>query len=296
MDKGFRRIVFTLMIFVGLTVLLVSVWLSYNFNAETKLLQLIPDQSNWFLHVQTNQLRSDFSESPKPPASIDTLVETISHLAVFNKIKDPKTTGIGLYSDVLVFGMKEGNFFCLSLSRESKFTLFCQQAFRDGLLELPADKGNYYYAKCKDKNIYIAFKSKALLVYIPNDTLVNKTSIEKVLGLIFSHKSNTIMQNSRVKFLYEDDPDMVFYSTKPQYGLSQSAYFPKVKKGEKAYVVFRYPENMGIINPSPLMLASKAGLTVDVEASLNTKNEITPEEALSLLARALNQYIIYYNQ
>ncbi|MDA1182449.1 MAG: DUF4836 family protein, partial [Bacteroidetes bacterium] len=275
---------------------LVGFYLSYNFNAKTRLLQLIPDQSNWFLHVQTKQLRSDFSESPKPPAAIDTLVETISHLAVFKKIKDPKTPGIGLYSDVLVFGIQEGIFFCLSLSSEAKFKIFFQQALKNGLLALSVDKGNYYYAKCKDKNVYIAFKSKALVVYIPKDTVVNTALNETVLGLIFSNKPNAIMQNSTVKFLYEDDPDMIFYSTKPQYGLSQSAYFPKIEKGKEGHLVFRYPNKEGIANPSPLMLASKVGLTVDVEASLNSNNEITPEEALSLLARALNQYLIFYNQ
>ena len=111
MDKGFRRIAFTIMGLTALTVISVGVYLWYNFNARSRLVLVIPETAIWFVHVQTKLLRSDFSKSVEQPEGIAMLRKTISGLPIFKKVKDAGEPGIALYSDVVAFGLDEGTCF-----------------------------------------------------------------------------------------------------------------------------------------------------------------------------------------
>jgi len=118
MDKGFRRIAFTIMGLTALTVISVGVYLWYNFNARSRLVLVIPETASWFVHVQTKLLRADFAKSSEQPQGIAMLRKTISELPIFKKVKDAGEPGIALYSDVVAFGLYECT--CLSLSLTSE--------------------------------------------------------------------------------------------------------------------------------------------------------------------------------
>ena len=109
------------------------------------------------------------------------------------------------------------------------------------------------------------------------------------------------MQNPTVQALYEDEPELVFYSSDKSYGLSQAIDFPVVSDSKAPFanpVKFIYPTLMsdGASKPSPLMLAAKAKLPFNIDACINSKNEMDAHTALDLALRIFNQSIHQISQ
>lgn len=273
----------------ALTVISVGVYLWYNFNARSRLVLVVPSSAQWFLHVQTKLLRSDFSKSTKAPAGIDQLRSTVSHLPIFQGVKDAGEPGIALYSDVVSFGMKEGQFLALSITSEERFKLFMQSLKKRNMLKGGIDKGRYFYAEFPSGKAYVAFKYKALVIFKPADTTCDYHVAESAFDQVFAEKTHTLMQNSSVQALYEDEPEVVFYSTSPAYGLSQSLDFPEVsdQREGSSYVKFAYPSRKGDTPLSPLMLVAKAGYQAQLESSIDKENRMTAHTALDLMAKIL---------
>lgn len=317
MDKGFRRIVFTIMLLTTVTVLSVGIYLWYNFNARSRLVLVIPASSQWFLHVQTKQIRADFANYPNEPSGIARLRATIKNLPIFKGMQDPTVPGIGLFSDVVAFGLQTnvegrnyaGNFMSLSLTSEEKFKKFLSELVQKGKLHRLIDKNKYSYAKFTNANAFVVYKYKAMMIFVPGDTIENMVANEKILDVVFASKPHEMMQNPTVQTLYKGEPDVVFYSASPKYGFSQSMDFPemiggsnvalsngqsKIVKANDQMVKFSYPNQMkdAASSPSPLMMFFKCGLNVSVEHSLNLQNQLAADEALSLLADALNFHIL----
>lgn len=321
MDKGFRRIVFMLMGLTAITVISVGVYLWYNFNTRSNLVLVIPASSKWFLHVQTKKLRSDFAASTTPPKSVDSLKNTIASLSVFKGVKDASEPGIGLYTDVVAFEVDGGKFLCLSLTSEEKFKAFVAKMQKQQQLHKSIQKSRYTYAKFASKNAYLVYQYKVCMVFVPNDSLENALSNEKILDVVFPEKTHTMMQNPTVQALYEDEPELVFFASDKSYGLSQAIDFPVVSDSKAPFanpVKFIYPTLMleggdksesgkmleskastaskGSSKPSPLMLAAKAKLPINIDASINSKNEMDAHTALDLVLRIFNQSIHQISQ
>ncbi|MFM8996174.1 MAG: hypothetical protein ACKOI1_07975, partial [Bacteroidota bacterium] len=209
-DKGFRRIAFTIMGLTALTVLSVGVYLWYNFNARSRLVLVVPATAQWFLHVQTKLLRADFAKTQVPPAGVEVLRKTIANLPIFAKVKDAGEPGLALYSDVVAFGLDEGDFFALSLTSEERFKSFLQSLRKRNLVKGGIDKGRYFYAEFQNGRAYVAFKYKALVIFKPSDSAADYKVAEKAFDQVFAEKTHTLMQKEEIQSLYTDEPEVVF--------------------------------------------------------------------------------------
>lgn len=290
MDKGFRRIAFTIMGLTALTVISVGVYLWYNFNARSRLVLVVPSTAQWFLHVQTKLLRGDFSASTTAPEGIDVLRKTVAALPIFQGMKDAGEPGIALYSDVVSFGMPEGQFLALSITSEERFKTFMKSLKKRNLLKGGIDKGRYFYAEFPSGKAYVAFKYKALVIFKPGDSRCDYHVAESAFDQVFAEKTHTMMQNSTVQALYEEEPEVVFYSSAPAFGLSQSLDFPTINNEQtvSSYVKFAYPGKKGDLPVSPLMLVAKAGYPIELEKSIDKENRMTAQTALDLMAKILD--------
>ena len=290
-----------LMGLTSITVISVGVYLWYNFNTRSNLVLVIPASSKWFLHVQTKKLRSDFAASTTPPRSVDSLKSTIASLSVFKGVKDASEPGIGLYSDVVAFEVDGGKFLCLSLTSEEKFKAFVAKFQKQKKLHNTIQKPRYAYAKFTSTNAYLVYQYKVCMVFVPNDSIENAALNEKILDVVFPEKTHTMMQNPTVQALYEDEPELVFYSSDKSFGLSQGIDFPVVSASKAPFanpVKFIYPTLKldGATQPSPLMLAAKVKLPFNIDACINPKNEMDAHTALDLAMRIFNQSIHQISQ
>lgn len=293
MDKGFRRIAFTIMGLTALTVISVGVYLWYNFNARSRLVLVVPASAQWFLHVQTKLLRGDFAETKTPPAGIEALRKTVSSLPIFQRVKDAGEPGLALYSDVVAFGLREGDFLALSLTAEDRFKSFLQSLRKQNLVKGGIDKGRYFYAEFASGKAYVAFKYKAMVIFKPADSMADYQVAEKAFDQVFAEKTHTMMQKEGVQSLYENEPEVVYFASAPTFGLSQSLDFPELgnKDAQNTYVNFQYPELKSENKPSPLMLVAKARYPVAVDSTIDTKNRMSAHTALDLMARILDHKI-----
>lgn len=276
-----------------LTVISVGVYLWYNFNARSRLVLVVPASAQWFLHVQTKLLRSDFSKTISPPEGIETLRNTISKLPAFATVKDAGEPGLALYSDVVAFGLKEGSFLALSLTSEERFKTFLQSLRKRNLVKGGIDKGRYFYAEFPSGKVYVAFKYKAVVVFKPNDSTSDYRTAEKAFDQVFAEKTHTLMQQEAVQALYDGEPEVVFYSTAPQFGLSQSVDFPELgtNDAKNSFVKFQYPGKKDGGVASPLMLVAKAGYPAVLESCIDKENRMSAHTALDLMAKILDQQI-----
>jgi hypothetical protein len=251
--------------------------------------------------VQTKKLRSDFAASTTPPRSVDSLKSTIASLSVFKGVKDASEPGIGLYSDVVAFEVNGGKFLCLSLTSEEKFKAFVAKLQKQKKLHKTIQKPRYAYAKFTSTNAYLVYQYKVCMVFVPKDSIENAALNEKILDVVFPEKTHTMMQNPTVQALYEDEPELVFYSSDKSFGLSQGIDFPVVSASKAPFanpVKFIYPTLKldGATKPSPLMLAAKVKLPFNIDACINPKNEMDAHTALDLALRIFNQSIHQISQ
>jgi len=277
----------------ALTVLSVGVYLWYNFNARSRLVLVVPATAQWFLHVQTKLLRADFAKTQVPPAGVEVLRKTIANLPIFAKVKDAGEPGLALYSDVVAFGLNEGDFFALSLTSEERFKSFLQSLRKRNLVKGGIDKGRYFYAEFQNGRAYVAFKYKALVIFKPSDSAADYKVAEKAFDQVFAEKTHTLMQKEEIQSLYTDEPEVVFYSTAPAFGLSQAIDFPSVEAGDakQHFVKFSYPSKSSGSSVSPLMLVAKAKYPAQLENCIDQQNRMSAHTALDLLSRILNQKI-----
>jgi hypothetical protein len=251
---------------------------------------VVPSTAQWFLHVQTKLLRGDFSASTTAPEGIDVLRKTVAALPIFQGMKDAGEPGIALYSDVVSFGMPEGQFLALSITSEERFKTFMKSLKKRNLLKGGIDKGRYFYAEFPSGKAYVAFKYKALVIFKPGDSRCDYHVAESAFDQVFAEKTHTMMQNSTVQALYEEEPEVVFYSSAPAFGLSQSLDFPTINNEQavSSYVKFAYPGKKGELPVSPLMLVAKAGYPIELEKSIDKENRMTAQTALDLMAKILD--------
>lgn len=277
----------------ALTVLSVGVYLWYNFNARSRLVLVVPATAQWFLHVQTKLLRADFAKTQVPPAGVEVLRKTIANLPIFAKVKNAGEPGLALYSDVVAFGLNEGDFFALSLTSEERFKSFLQSLRKRNLVKGGIDKGRYFYSEFQNGRAYVAFKYKALVIFKPSDSAADYKVAEKAFDQVFAEKTHTLMQKEEIQSLYTDEPEVVFYSAAPTFGLSQAIDFPSVEAADakQHFVKFSYPSKSSGSPVSPLMLVAKAKYPAQLEDCIDQQNRMSAHTALDLLSRILNQKI-----
>jgi len=259
---------------------------------------VVPATAQWFLHVQTKLLRADFAKTQVPPAGVEVLRKTIANLPIFSKVKDAGEPGLALYSDVVAFGLNEGDFFALSLTSEERFKSFLQSLRKRNLVKGGIDKGRYFYAEFQNGRAYVAFKYKALVIFKPSDSIADYKVAEKAFDQVFAEKTHTLMQKEEIQSLYRDEPEVVFYSAAPAFGLSQAIDFPLVEAGDarQHFVKFSYPSKPSGSPVSPLMLVAKAKYPAQLEDCIDQQNRMSAHTGLDLLSRILNQKISVVTQ
>jgi len=301
MEKGFRRISFTLIILSLVTAGIAGVYLWYNFNARSALTVIVPENAYWMYHFQTKkteksvaQLVSKGQMSSAPAPFMDSLRMAIQGLPVFSAVSDPAEPGLTVRSDVVIWQNPDGWFLALSVSSEPRLKEFCSAKIGTDLAGKLMDEGAYYWLKAKNRNIYFAFKHKACVLFIPADTAENAQKTEEALNKIFNPKAKSLMENTEVQKLYDTEGSIIFFSSDPDFGFSHAVLF------DKPSATFIYTDrNEKNVKPSPLFLLKKAGIEYnenDIGKLMDKNNRITPSEYLNQTFRTAVKYLKPFNQ
>ena len=202
MDKGFRRIALTLLGLTALSVILVGVYLWYNFNSRSNLVLVVPENTDWYIHVQTKEWMKAFQDETKP----DPLVKFESKLKawpIFRGIQSPKEVGVSPHTDWLFFGKSQASFLALSVFSEPALEQFCNRLVDSGFLQPPVKSSLFTRYKIAGKNAYIAFKHKAMVIGLMPDTMENAKQSQVIFNDIFSGKQSRFLENQTLQALYD---------------------------------------------------------------------------------------------
>lgn len=207
-DKGFRRIVLTMMTLVSISVITVGAYLYFNFKSRSSLPVIVPQDVRSFMHFQTRKMR-DESEVQQPPY-MDSLIQLIGQAPPFAHVKDPSETGISLYSDIVYFYTKEySQVIALSLNSEQRFSRLLDSFRKQGVVSGQIIKPAFNYAKFNNLPLYVAYKYKAMVLVRPSvespELSLSNDEIEKQLASIFSGKSTGFIKRKDLQSLYSAD-------------------------------------------------------------------------------------------
>lgn len=226
---SFRRTAISLIIIAFVTAGVAAVYLWYNFTAKSNIVLMVPEKCQWFYHFQTKKIRS--ATSKDKPVYLDSIAGLIAGFPVFKNVKDPGDIGVTLFSDILLFGNEYGEYAALSVNSEPRLTRFFSELAPKGMFGGVVKTSFCNFVKTHGRNVYFAYKHKALIIFRPKDTTDNLAVIEKGLAEVFAEKSRKpVTTIPAVRELYDADCQVVFYSAtgKPltthgfQYGESGS--------------------------------------------------------------------------
>lgn len=204
-------------------------------------------------------------------------------------ITDPTEPGLSVYSDVVLFENAKGWFAAISVKSEEKLLQFCRNSAATGMANEVKNAEKFYYLKAKNRHIYFAFKHKAAVFYIPSDTTVSGSVAGETLAPIFSENPDNILKNEKVQELYNQDCQVVYYSSASEFGLSHGIQL------QQPMAKFIYQgKKPGSVNPSPLMLFVRAGSTygdAELEKTITKNNQIGSREYLNQTFKTVCQYL-----
>lgn len=208
-DKGFMRIAIGLIVLVAISAVGVGVYLYFNFNSQSRLPLIVPQNANWFVQIQTKKLKEDFTGNK--PVYYDSFYQIIANASMFKDCKDPATPGIGLFSDLILFETNNAKFLGLSVTSDSKLSVFLDSLKSKNKVHGKVEKGNYTYVKIVGLNLYVAYKYKAMVLMQPFDTAENVTSNEKALAEVFSGKESKFIHAKAIQTLYDKNAHVIWY-------------------------------------------------------------------------------------
>lgn len=207
-DKGFRRIVLSLMTLVTISVITVGAYLYFNFKSRSSLPVIVPKDIRTFMHFQTRKMRDE--SGVQQPAYMDSLAYLVANSLLFDHLTDPSEAGISLYSDVVYFYSKEhSHCLALSLNSEQRFSNLLDTLKKEGYLGGQIIKPAFNYAKFKDLPLYVAYKYKAMVLLRPSieskELNLGAAEVESQLAKIFSGQSDGFIKNGAIQNLYDAD-------------------------------------------------------------------------------------------
>lgn len=207
-DKGFRRIVLSLMTLVTISVITVGAYLYFNFKSRSSLPVIVPQDVRAFMHFQTRKMRDE--SGIQQPKFMDSLAVLVARSPLFAHMKDPAEAGISLYSDIVYFkNNKHSHCLALSLNSEQRFSMLLDSLKDKGIVGGQIRKAGYNYAKFADLPLYVAYKYKAMVLLRP--TIVSRElslgldELEAQLGQIFSGNKTGFIQKKTIQSLYDAD-------------------------------------------------------------------------------------------
>lgn len=208
-DRGFLRIAIGLAVLVAISAAAVGIYLYYNFNVQSRLPLIVPESSHWFVQIQTKKLKEEYKGN-KPPY-YDSFYQLIANAPVFKGCEDAGTPGIGLFSDVVLFETQNAKFMGLSVTSETKLSAFLDVLKSKNIVHGKIQKDQFTYVKLVNKNLYVAFKYKAMVFMEPNDSSENVTFNEKALSEVFSGKESKFIHAAPIQKLYDQNAHVIWY-------------------------------------------------------------------------------------
>jgi len=285
---------------IGIPVLmlavLVGVYLRYNFNSRSKIVLLVPPDAEWVFHLQTRTLMKEAKPGRLP--ALEAFSDSIKKLPLFSKVKDPRETGLDLYSDLLLFRIPQGFVLTLQMLDEDKFTRFLSQTVPPGMISGIIDRPAYRYVHAVKKPYYLAYKNRALMAFLPfatDSSNMGYRMAEQVFDTLFSGRTYNWMTLEDVQALYEPEPHMVYWKSPAYTGKMPSM---QVNLSSQA-AALRYPSTAAK-TLSPLLLFHHASPgnfhKKDPLKLLQQDNSISSELFLNLFFELLTEHLNLLNQ
>lgn len=212
-DRSFRRIVYTLMSLVTISVITVGLYLYFNFNARSSLPMIVPENVQEFAHFQTRKMRDD-GGIKEAPEYLDSLSNWIGSQPFFDHCEKPSQPGIGLYSDVVYFKTSKAQCMALSLTSEPRFIAFCDTLRSNDIIGGYIEKENYRYFKIPNTQLFVAFKYKAIVIAksLIDSAAIESDEMESLLNEVFIPKKKSFIQQQSIQQLYEKDCQWVYFT------------------------------------------------------------------------------------
>ncbi len=209
------RIALRIGIPVLILAIIVAIYLRYNFNSRSKIVLLVPPDASWVFHIQTRTLQKEVQPGNLP--ALNAFSDSIKKLHIFSKVKDPREVGVDLYSDLLLFRIPQGFVLALQLLDEEKFSRFITQTIPSGMVSGIIERPHYRYVHGVGKPLYLAFRNKALMGFLPfsPDTAnpLDFRVAEQVFDTLFSGRTYNWMTRKDVQQLYNPEPHIVYWKS-----------------------------------------------------------------------------------
>lgn len=215
LDKGFRRIAYSLLILTAVTVIAIGIYMWYNFTSRSNLVLVVPNKPDYYIHIQTKAVLKPFQSKLKP-ASLEQFEQFVKQIPLLKEVQNPKELGISPHTDWIFFGKEKAHFMALSVFSESAFSAYLQKMVEKGMLHPVVKKPLFNSHKLQNKNAYIAFKHKAMVLCWFADSIEDVSRAENALAEVFSGKTSTFMQEKSVQELYDHNADILLWSANPQ--------------------------------------------------------------------------------
>jgi hypothetical protein len=218
-DRSFRRIVFTLMTLVTISVITVGLYLYFNFTARSTLPLIVPAEVNEFAHLQTKKMRDEGGINPSEEY-VTLLSDWISGQPYFSHIDKPSEPGIGLFTDVVYFSTKEAQCVALSLTSPVRFSSFLDTLKSKGMIGNTIEQPTYNYIKIPNSPLYLAYKYKALVLMksLADSAALEIDAMEGLMKSVFDPNKKSFIKNPAIQALYEADCQWVYASRKFGWG------------------------------------------------------------------------------
>ena len=305
-DKGFMRIAIGLIVLVAISAVGVGVYLYFNFNSQSRLPLIVPQNANWFVQIQTKKLKEDFTGNK--PVYYDSFYQIIANASVFKDCKDPATPGIGLFSDLILFETNSAKFLGLSVTSDSKLSVFLDSLKSKNKVHGKVEKGNYTYVKIVGLNLYVAYKYKAMVLMQPFDTAENVSNNEKVLAEVFSGKESKFIHAKAIQTLYDKNAHVIWYhkyyteNASQPIELAQGFDLKNKDLNVISIVDSKLPlnascanfRNLKLMNAQNLAFGTKrweSNFVDSIPSNQSTKKPITSEAYLNSIFKTAYQYL-----
>ena len=112
---------------------------------------------------------------------------------------------------MVLFETDKAQFLSLSVTSDTKFDVYLDSLKKINVLHGKVVKPNYTYTKVIGKNIYIAYKYKAMVIMRPFDTTENIKFNESALDNVFSGKESKFIQSKAIQTLYDKKAHVIWY-------------------------------------------------------------------------------------
>lgn len=209
-----NKIAIKLLVLSLIATVVIVFFLNKVVNKPSHLLELIPNSAVAVVKVNTRDIAKDVYRYGG--FTLDSIAYFNEEYPYFTRIKDPRKTGINVYSELFLFQdeVKGGNYNCLlfNLNSLNNFKTFCAT---NSLLAVANGKENtIFYSKKDSFYVWIKEKEAALLFNVQSSThlvqIIDKISaqnkgVDKAFNVVLKEDNNIVIWQSQSNELLEID-------------------------------------------------------------------------------------------